>query len=199
MYDGVKINDVASEPHIRKYARSLVLNLACEMGSAVCRSEALAKLRLLGPADEFPVNTRPELYCGALRASVSADFDKVWQRLLSSSDTSYRNMLISALACTTSTELLSAYLNTSLATTNPYSNVTYRPDELVRVFNAVYQSGPAGLQLAIPFLTANANAASMAFGSNNLVTIYKNMAQRISDHTLHHQVKNYVRKELNQF
>lgn len=98
-------------------------------------------------------------------------------------------MLITALACTTSDDLLSAYLNSSLPATNPYpNNVTYRPDELVRVFNAVYLSGPAGLRLAIPFLTTNVNASSMTFGNTNLVTIYKNMAQRITDHTLHAQV-----------
>lgn len=163
------------------------------MGSTHCRSDALVKLRLLditATANDFHPNVRPEMYCGAMRSSLKADFDAVWRRLLSSSDANYRNMLITALACTTSTDLLSTYLNSSLPATNPYpNNVTYRADELVRVFNAVYQSGPTGLRLAIPFLTTNVNAASMTFGSTNLETIYKNMAQRISDHSLHHQVK----------
>lgn len=159
------------------------------MGSTHCRGDTLGKLRLLSASAEFHQNIRPEMYCGALRSSLKADFDSVWRRLLDSSDTTYRNMLITALACTTSTDLLSTYLSTSLPATNPYSNnVTYRSDELVRVFNAVYQSGPVGLQLAIPFLTTNVNAASMTFGETNLVTIYRNMAQRIADHSLHHQV-----------
>lgn len=183
------IDDIVSEPHLRKYARSLIIKLACEMGSTHCRADTLGKLRLLSGSDEFHQNVRPEMYCAALRTSLKADFDAVWRRLLDSSDTTYRNMLISALACTTSTDLLSTYLSTSLPATSPYANnVTYRSDELVRVFNAVYQSGPVGLQLAIPFLTANINSASMTFGDTNLVTIYKNMAQRIADHSLHHQV-----------
>lgn len=159
------------------------------MGSTHCRGDTLTKLRALGASDDFHQNVRPELYCGALRSSLSDDFNVVWRRLLDSSDETYRNMLITALACATSTELLSTYLATSLPATNPYvNNVTYRADELVRVFNAVYQSGPAGLQLAVPFLTTNVNSASMTFGNTNLVTIYKNMAQRIADHSLHHQV-----------
>lgn len=162
---------------------------ACEMGSTHCRGDTLTKLRALSATDDFHQNVRPELYCAALRTSLRADFDAVWRRLLDSSDTTYRNMLITSLACTTSTDLLSTYLSTSLPATNPYaSNVTYRADELVRVFNAVYQSGAAGLQLAVPFLTANVNSASMTFGNTNLVTIYKNIAQRIVDHSLHHQV-----------
>lgn len=190
MYDIVFIDDIVSEPQIRKYGRSLIIKLACQMGSSHCRRDTLNRLRLLSGTDDFHQNVRPEMYCGALRTSLRADFDKVWRRLLDSPDSSYRNMLINALACTTSTDLLSTYLSSSLPATNPFpSNVTYRPDELVRVFNAVYQSGPLGLQLAIPFLTTNINAASMSFGTSNLASIYFNMAMRIGDHTLHHQVK----------
>jgi len=185
MFDTIRLNDIVGEPQVRKYGRSLVIKLACEMGSTNCRLETLSKLRLLTPSDEFHQNVRPDVYCGALRSSEKSDFDFVWNRLLTSSDSVYRNMLITALACTTSSDLLSAYLSTSLATTNPYPNVTYQADELVRVFNAVYQSGPLGLRLAIPFLTTNINAAAMTFGVTNLETIYKNMAQRITDHSLH--------------
>jgi len=188
MFDSIWITDFTGEPQIRKYARSLIMKWACEMGSTHCREDTLTQLRLLvNPSDEFHQNVRPEMYCGALRSSEKADFDKVWSRLLSSSDTDYRNMLITALACTTSNDLLSAYLNTSLVATNPYVNVSYRADELLRVFNAVYQSGPLGLRLALPFLTTNVNAAAMTFGNTNLETIYKNLAQRITDHTLHAQ------------
>lgn len=190
MYDVVALDDITSEPHLRKYGRSLIIKWACEMGSTHCRGDTLSRLRALSASDDFHQNVRPEMYCAALRSSLKADFDVVWRRLLDASDTTYRNMLITALACTTSTDLLSTYLSTSLPATNPYANnVTYRADELVRVFNAVYQSGPAGLRLAIPFLTTNLNSAAMTFGDTNLVTIYKNMAQRITDHTLHGQVR----------
>lgn len=189
MYDVVNINDIVSEPQIRKYGRSMIIKLACEMGSSHCRGDTLNRLRSLSANDDFHQNVRPEMYCGAMRTAVKADFDKVWRRLLDSSDSSYRNMLINALACTTSTDLLSTYLSSSLPALNPFpNNVTYRPDELVRVFNAVYLSGPAGLRLAIPFLTANVNAAAMTFGNSNLASIHFNMALRIGDHALHHQV-----------
>lgn len=189
MYDSVGIDDVTSEPHLRKYGRSLIIKWACEMGSTHCRADTLTKLRALSASDEFHQNIRPEMYCASLRSALKSDFEVVWRRLLDSSETTYRNMLITALACTTSTDLLTTYLSTSLPATNPYpNNVTYRADELVRVFNAVYQSGPTGLQLALPFLTANINSAAMTFGDTNLVTIYKNIAQRIADHSLHHQV-----------
>lgn len=193
IYDSIFINDVVGEPHLRKYARSLAIKWACDMGSSHCRADTLSKLRSLSPSDDFHQNVRPELYCGALRSGDKADFDLVWRRLVSSSDSAYRNMLIIAMACTTSEDLLAEYLNSCLVDTNPYTNVTYRPDELVRVFNAVYLSGPTGLQLAIPFLTTNANSSAMTFGDTNLVTIYKNMAQRITDHSLHAQVNLYIK------
>lgn len=62
MYDVTGINDVDSEPHIRKYARSLTMKWACDMGSTHCRMDTLTKLRELGSDDDFHQNVRPEMY-----------------------------------------------------------------------------------------------------------------------------------------
>lgn len=188
MYESVGTDDLPIEPLLRKYARSLSLKWACTTGSQACHDDTLRKLRSLGSNIEFHQNVRPEMYCGALRTSTKADFDFVWARLLSSIDSTYRRMLITALSCSTSSELLSMYLNTSLASTNLFNNITYQSGEALSVFNAVYQSGTVGLELAIDFLTTNADEAITSYGNSSLSSIVNGMANLITNHDQHHKV-----------
>lgn len=189
MYESVGIDDFPIEPLLRKYARTLSIKWACAVGSQACRDDTLRKLRQLGSNIEFHQNVRPEMYCGALRTSTKADFDYVWARLLRSNDVAYRRMLITALSCSTSTELLSMYLNTSLASTNSFNNITYQSSgEALSVFNAVYQSGTVGLGLAIDFLATNANETFATFGNTSFTSVINGIANLITNHDQHHQV-----------
>lgn len=69
MYDTVGTRDVKDEPFLRKYARPIAIQWACNMGSVFCRSDANRELRtLMVSGGEFHQNVRNVLYCAALRS-----------------------------------------------------------------------------------------------------------------------------------
>lgn len=133
--------------------------------------------------NEFHQNVREELYCAALRNNTVESFNAVWQRLLTSTDTAYRNQLFTALGCTQNEDSLVAYLNSSLNSTNT-KNIQYNSDDSVRIFNAVYQGSNLGLHKALQFLTVHIDEAHDQYGNLNLITGIANLivsAERRAD------------------
>lgn len=186
------VRDQSSEPHMRKYARTIAINWACNMGSVHCRSDATRELRSLMTSDgDFHQNVRDVLYCASLRAGNQNDFDFVWNRLLTSDDTTTRNLLLNALGCSGTRRLLVGYIRSSLNSTND-RNIVYRGGEPLRVFNAVYQNGLSGLQIAIEFLQENALEAYVLYGATNFGNTLTGMAQRIGSEQLIEQVTDQV-------
>lgn len=124
---------------------------------------------MLSNGNEFHQNVRGELYCAALRNNTVESFNNVWQRLLTSTDTAYRNQLITALGCTQNESSLVAYLNSSLNSTNT-EGIQYNSDDYVRIFSAVYQGSQLGLHKALQFLTVHIDEAHERYGNLNLIT-----------------------------
>lgn len=158
------------------------------MGSVHCRSDANRELRsLMTNGGDFHQNVRDVLYCASLRSSNRNDFDFVWNRLLNSEDAATRNLLLTALGCSTTRQLLTGYIRSSLNSTND-RDIEYRAGEPLRVFNAVYQSGLLGLEIAVQFLIENSQEAYSAYGSANFGNTLTGMAQRIGNGRLIEQV-----------
>lgn len=182
------VRDQSDEPHLRKYSRTIAINWACNLGSVHCRSDANRELRgLMETGGDFHQNLRDVLYCAALRAGSPNDFDFILNRLLNSDVTATRNLLITALGCSSSSRQLREFIRSSVNSTND-SDVVYRAGEPLRVFNAVYQGGLIGLEVAIEFLMVNAREAYNTYGANNFGTILTSMAQRIGNQQLIEQV-----------
>lgn len=153
------------------------------MGSQLCRRATNGALRsIIASNGEFHQNVRDALYCASQRNGDRNDFEFVWNRLLASNDQTYRNMLISALGCTEELFLMQEFLNSSLNSTNT-GNFVYRSGEHIRIFNAVYQSGSEGLNLALTFLVSNLEEASLTFGTNNIGSIIIGIAERLTLYT----------------
>jgi len=184
LYETVGLRDIYQEPHITKYSRTIAINWACMMGSVHCRSDATRELRsLMSTGGDFHQNVRDVLYCASLRSGNQNDFDFVWTRLLNSNDASIRNNLLNALGCSTSGRLLTEYIRSSLNSTSD-RDIVYRTGEPLRVFNAVYQNGLLGLEIAIQFLRENSQEAYTTFGSTNFGNTLTGMAQRIGNEQL---------------
>lgn len=159
------------------------------MGSQLCRRATNAALRsIMASNGEFHQNVRDALYCASLRNGDRGDYEFVWNRLLASVDQNYRNMLISALGCTEELFLLEEFLNSSLNSTNT-GDFEYRSGEHIRVFNAVYQSGSEGLNIALTFLASNLEEASRTFGINNIGNIIVGIAERLTLYTQSDEVR----------
>lgn len=192
LYVMVGVRDQNGEPHMRKYARTIALNWACNMGSVHCRSDATRELRSLMTNDgDFHQNVRDVLYCASLRSGNQNDFDFVWNRLLNASDAATRNLLLTALGCSTTRQQLNGYIRSSLNSTND-RDIVYLAGEPLRVFNAVYQGGLTGLEIAVQFLQSNAQEAYSTFGSANFGNTLTGLAQRIGNQQLIGQVERHT-------
>lgn len=171
MYDTVGTRDIPEEPFLRKYARTIAIQWACNMGSVHCRSDANRELRtLMVSGGEYHQNVRSVLYCAGLRSGNKNDFNFIWNRMLSSNDGNMRNLLITALGCSTTPRFLREFLRSSLNVTND-NEIEYRPGEAYRVFNAVYQSGLIGLEMALEFIFTYRLEAFASFGFTNFENI----------------------------
>lgn len=141
------------------------------MGSVHCRSDATRELRqLMATGVEFHQNVRSVMYCAALRSGSSNDFHFVWDRMLTTNDTTRRNQLISALGCSSTPQLLRELLRSTLSATND-NGIEYGPGDAYRVFNTVYQNGLLGLEMALDFLIANTQDTFDEFGFTNFENI----------------------------
>ncbi|KAG4077604.1 hypothetical protein HA402_003031 [Bradysia odoriphaga] len=180
LYDTVGPRDIPDEPLLRKYSRPLAIQWACNLGSVHCRSDATRELReLMVTGGEFHQNVRSVLYCAALRSGNSNDFYFVWDRMLSTDDASGRNLLSSALGCSTTRRLLTELLRSTVEATND-NDIEYRPGEAYRVFSSVYQNGLLGLEMALDFLVQNTQEVFDDFGFANFENVIIGMSQRVS-------------------
>lgn len=158
------------------------------MGSQLCRRATNAALRsIMASNGEFHQNVRSVIYCASLRNGDRNDYEFVWNRLLTSNDQSYRYMLISALGCTEESFLMEEFLNSSLNSTNT-GDFVYRSGEHIRIFNAVYQSGSEGLNMALAFLISNLEEAALTYGQNNIGNVIIGIAERLTLYTQSNEV-----------
>ncbi|KAG4068501.1 hypothetical protein HA402_004842 [Bradysia odoriphaga] len=189
--------DQDDEHRLRKYSRNIAITWACNMGSQLCRRATNGALRsIIASNGEFHQNVRSVLYCASLRNGDRSDYEFVWNRLLASNDQSYRYMLISALGCTEEAFLMEEFLNSSLNSTNT-GDFVYRSGEHIRIFNAVYQSGSEGLNMALAFLISNLEEAALTFGQNNIGNIVIGIAERLTLYTQSNEFGNLLYSAVN--
>lgn len=187
------MEDQGDEHRLKKYSRNIAIDWACSMGSQLCRRAANTALRVIMASDgEFHQNVRNVLYCASLRNGDRDDYEFVWNRLLTSNDHAYRNILISALSCTSMDEVLLEFLNSSLNSTNT-GDFEYRTGEHIRIFNSVYQSGSEGLNIALTYLVSNLEEAALTYGRNNIGDIIIGIVERITLYTQSVEVSYYTR------
>lgn len=146
-----------------KYARNVAVKWACKTGDFTCISEARARLNdvIAGRISNLEPNLQIALYCAALRQASTSEFNSIYNRMQSSSDTDQRYILIDSLGCHLDSAQQQSYLQTTLQTTG----VTYSQRERDRVLEAVYsEGGSTGVLNAISFFQTNYNAIEQRYG-----------------------------------
>lgn len=152
-----------SESLGEKYVRNIAVKWACKTGDSTCINEARARLNdvIAGRISNLEPNLQIALYCAALRQATSTEFNSIYNRMQSSSDTDQRYILIDSLGCHTTSSQQQTYLQTTLQT----SGVTYSQRERERVFESVYtEGGRAGVLNAISFFNTNYNNMERLYG-----------------------------------
>lgn len=166
IYDAVGIERNPNEPLLRSLARRPIIDLACQVGSVHCRSDASRQLRRYMESDDhFDANFIDSVMCASIRSASRTEFHFVWNRVksLPLSNDFERGSLIFRLGCSRSRPLLHEYIRSSLQSTNS-NNVEYTEFERTSVFESILLNGGSiGLDVVFKFVLENAIEASNTY------------------------------------
>ncbi|KAG4078826.1 hypothetical protein HA402_015416 [Bradysia odoriphaga] len=174
------LNDVEGEPIINKYARTLVINWACELDLSWCNSFVLEKMyRYVVDGIAIEPNIRSAVYCSAVRIDPYY-FSKLYSDLVSTKDQTERKLIINALGCSKH----STALETNLLTI--FQNTDLRQQEITPYFTSIYSGGPLGVLAVIKSIRSYTKrySAEEIVKRVSVGGIVLGMAQRISTQEL---------------
>lgn len=165
LYDETGFVDNVSDPQLTVYKRVDVLRWACSLGHEDCVRNAVTQYQNWRsspqPDKNNPIspNLRATVYCSAIREGGQAEWEFAWERYLRSNVGSEKSLLLTALACTRETWILSRYLHWSIT-----ENSGIRKQDASSVFGAVSEN-VIGQPLAFAFLRDNWQRIRKYFGS----------------------------------
>ncbi|KAK3095167.1 hypothetical protein FSP39_010973 [Pinctada imbricata] len=150
----------SSLPHLQSYVRSLISAQACEYGIQKCidQSKELFKNWMSSP-DNNTINpsVRSTVYCTAIRNGGVEEWDFAYQMYKISNLASEKSRLMSSLACSRETWILSRYLQYALTPEE------IRKQDATNVIVHISRN-PVGRSLAWDFVRANWNKLLKDFG-----------------------------------
>jgi len=123
-----------TDAHVDRMLRSVIASWACNYGNEACLADASAALRAwITDTNNLPhIDVRPTALCAGVRGSDRDTFDALKAMWLNEKDEVQRFTILSALACTTDTEVLSNLLSGVVTVGSGVPG-----SELVNVLNAV--------------------------------------------------------------
>ncbi|XP_015127623.1 aminopeptidase N [Diachasma alloeum] len=160
--------------HLTKLLRVEVLHWACKLGSKPCRDQAALNVTNWlndSKKNSLEPNLKGVVLCAGIRNTDQATWDKLFAKYLAGEE----NALLTALGCSSNTNILKGYLtkamNTSVSTTNRdgiFSTVTFSSDE--------------GVDVALDFILANADQIYQLSGNTTekLKTYITNIGSKIN-------------------
>lgn len=158
-------NSQVPEDHSLQYNQINAIEVACSNGLPECVAMAtnqFARWMNSNGTNHIHTNLRSTIYCQALAAGGEKEWDFAWNKFQSSSDTSEKDQLRIALACTKKTWLLNRYLG-----------YTLNPDKirLMDVASIIYSVAynAAGHALAWNFIRAHWDYVSLGSGAAMLI------------------------------
>ncbi|KAM7359496.1 uncharacterized protein ACRADG_013108 [Cochliomyia hominivorax] len=168
IFERLGVNDVPGEQHYVKSTRNIVINLACLADVKDCLVETNNKIKALAKhSTPIEPNVQSSVYCNGLKQSGDEEFNFIYNRLMDSTDASYRNLLISSLGCSQNENQIKKFIYSSIDKSNKL-----RPQERYALLKPAYSRGEVGLMSCIDFLNENwneyANLKSGVGGSNPL-------------------------------
>ncbi|XP_036342048.1 LOW QUALITY PROTEIN: aminopeptidase N-like [Rhagoletis pomonella] len=156
IYEKLGVNEPAGEQFLRKFTRNTVVNLACLVGVENCLTDANDKLKShINNGVDIEPNLRSQAYCNGLRQASNSEYTYFLNDLLSSSDTTHRTRLLSALGCSQNEAQLQSFVSSSINLGNSLTS-----SERTSILSAAYSRSPLGLLVSIDFLGNNWDAYS---------------------------------------
>lgn len=176
-FNSLGTSNIQDENRIRRYARPIAINIACEAQLSNCLT--LTSQRLQGMIDTG-VAIHPDLvstlYCNGMRGASASLFAAMQSKLLASNVQADRNAIITGMGCTQNTALLADFFTFAI---NPAS--TLSASERSRILTSAINIGEASIRTMVNFLRDN----SAQVGTYGLVpTMASNIAARIPNQAL---------------
>lgn len=115
LFASVGIEDVQHEHIFKKASRSRAINLACRFGLPECLEATSSKLnQVLRNNIQLPLNRATLIYNNGARNATEQDLDRLWARLINTSDDSERELIATSFGFIKNQMLLTKYLVKSL-------------------------------------------------------------------------------------
>lgn len=161
IYESMGFDESKEESHVQLMHRARIVGHSCFFGHDRCTNRAQIIFRewmankynnLISP------NLKSIIYCTALREGSFQEWYFAYNRYLETTSASEKEIILSALGCTTKPWLLSKYLNMTISTTSGI-----RKQDGARAFTSVSKN-PVGYEIAFDFLTSNIEEIAEYFG-----------------------------------
>lgn len=185
LHERVQLIAALNEPILTKYARTLVLNWACELELSWCKpyiTEMMSRYAVKGDAIE--PDLRSAIYCAAIRIDPYY-FSHLYADMVATKDQTERKLIINALGCSGYSTALENQLLTI------FDNTDFRLQEITPFFNSAYAGGSSGVSTVIKSIASYLMRYSPEEINNRLTGLsgfILGMAQRISTNELDDEV-----------
>lgn len=167
-FNAVGIEEAGDEVILRKYARVIATNIACNFRLPACLNATHDKLsQAIRNNVELPPNTRTLIYNNGIRIATPEDLELLWARFVQSNNTVERLMIASSFGFIGNPVLLNKYLHKTLETAaNDSLAATWRP----ALFQSVCANGQYGVLACIQFLKTHSTDVLKEYALENLNT-----------------------------
>uniref|UniRef100_A0A034V8K5 Aminopeptidase N n=2 Tax=Bactrocera dorsalis TaxID=27457 RepID=A0A034V8K5_BACDO len=185
------------EDMLKLFKRVEILNMACHLGHRDCILESARHfqnwIEVPNPDTNNPIppNLRGIVYCTAIQYGNEFEWDFAFQRYRSTSVSTEKELLLSALGCSLEPWILSRYLRRSI------SGDDIRKQDVYRVFAAV-SSNVVGQQIAFDFMRNNWNEIKNYLGStmSNINAILKFATKRMNSKFFLAELESFVKTDV---
>ncbi|XP_022120582.2 aminopeptidase N [Pieris rapae] len=182
-----------NESVVRAQHRVDLLSTACHLQQVECLEHAVRMYTnwMLTPNpdtfNEIHADIRSTVYCVGVQAGGAREWNFAWERFITASAPSERELLLSVLGCTRAPYLLYRYLELSLR-----NDSGIRKQDTVRVFSAVASSS-IGEPIAFSFVRDNWQRLKEFVGSvSTMNSILKVVTRRINQAHEFEELKRFV-------
>lgn len=185
------------EDMLKLFKRVEILNMACHLGHRDCILESARHfhnwIEVPNPDTNNPIppNLRGIVYCTAIQYGNEFEWDFAFERYRSSSVSTEKELLLSALGCSLEPWILSRYLRRSI------SSEDIRKQDVYRVFAAV-SSNVVGQQIAFDFMRNNWNEIKTYLGStmSNINMILKFATKRMNSKFFLAELESFIKTDV---
>lgn len=186
-YDALGVEDAPNEAFLNKFTRNIIVNLACEYGLQKCLNETYLVFAQALFHDRLPhPNTRSFIFNNGIRSASVDEVSILWDYFTRSSVKEDRLVIASSLGFVKEAQLLSLYLNKSIAE-NPGTSLS--KTERNAIFSSICKSGQYGLRLCIQVLKEKPKDVQNYIGG--ISTIVKTLAARVVTDNVTKEVNSY--------